>query len=87
LRNLLERASLLADGEDIEPRHLLDDGDHEPPLATAAGPNFEAEWLTLDERERRYLTWALTHHQGDRLSLARRLGISERTLFRKIQSM
>jgi transcriptional regulator with PAS, ATPase and Fis domain len=85
LRNLLERASLLADGDDIEPRHLLDDMEI-PPNATAS-PGFEAEWLTLDEREHRYLAWALANHQGDRLSLARRMGVSERTLFRKLKGL
>jgi transcriptional regulator with PAS, ATPase and Fis domain len=90
LRNLLERASLLADGAEIEPRHLLD-GDAEPPeppavmpLSAAAGPQ---EWLTLEENERRYLAWALANHAGDRSSLARRLGVSERTLFRKIRTL
>lgn len=86
LRNLLERASLLADGDIIEPRHLLDDDDDAP----ATDPTMAAgngEWLSLAERERRYLAWAVAHHRGDRASLAQRLGISERTLFRKIQSL
>jgi DNA-binding NtrC family response regulator len=85
LRNLLERASLLADGEDIEPGHLLDDAGS--PGIAAAGPGSEPEWLTLEERERRYLAWAAAHHEGDRLSLARRLGIGERTLFRKLREL
>ncbi len=42
------------------------------------------EVVTLAEAERRYLTWAAAHHAGDRKSLAVRLGISERTLFRKL---
>jgi len=88
LRNQLERASLLADGAEIEPRHLLDD-DVEPPEAEIPKPSAPAasppEWLTLEENERRYLAWALANHAGDRPDLARRLGISERTLFRKIR--
>ena len=84
LRNLLERASLLADGTEIEPRHLanVDDapptGDRPPPMP---------QWRTLDENERDYLAWALKHHQGDRASLAHRLGLSERTLFRKLREL
>lgn len=84
LRNLLERASLLADGDEIEPRHLLDEDEAMP---VVEGASVDAEWLTLDERERRYLKWALTHHEGDRPSLARRLGVSERTLFRKLGAL
>jgi transcriptional regulator with PAS, ATPase and Fis domain len=88
LRNLLERASLLADDIEIEPRHLLDT---EYDLSPAAGPPVavaaEATWPTLEENERRYLAWALKQHSGDRPSLARRLGVSERTLFRKIRDI
>ncbi len=87
LRNLLERASLLADGNEIEPRHLLDSESDlapaPPPLAPLAGET----WPTLEENERRYLAWALENHQGDRPALARRLGVSERTLFRKIREI
>lgn len=87
LRNLLERASLLADGDEIEPRHILDtqsETDAEPATTSreAAG-----SWRTLKENERRYLTWAVANHKGDRPSLAKRLGISERTLFRKLGSL
>ena len=43
--------------------------------------------LTLAEAERRYLRSALDRHNGDRRSLARHLGISERTLFRKLSTL
>ena len=87
LRNLLERASLLADGDEIEPRHILDtDNDVEvspkPQVTDAVGT-----WVTLKEHERRYLAWALATYHGDRPALARRLGVSERTLFRKLSSL
>ena len=84
LRNLLERASLLADGAEIEPRHLVnvDDTPRTDPSPTPA-----PQWRTLDENERDYLAWALKHHQGDRASLARRLGLSQRTLFRKLRQL
>jgi two-component system, NtrC family, response regulator HydG len=86
LRNLMERASLLADGDEIEPCHLLDVDDIPGELPSLA-PEGEPEWLTLDELEARYLTWASARHQGDRPSLARRLGIGERTLFRKLNRL
>ncbi|MEW6165755.1 MAG: sigma 54-interacting transcriptional regulator [Pseudomonadota bacterium] len=85
LRNLLERASLLADGEEIEPRHLLDSDVEATPFPAPAAAPPRQEWLTLEENEQRYLAWALAHHAGDRVALAQRLGISERTLFRKIK--
>jgi transcriptional regulator with PAS, ATPase and Fis domain len=89
LRNLLERASLLADGDEIEPCHLLDtdDGPYflDLPDVVPVVSQDEAEWLTLEGLERRYLTWAVANHPGDRQSLARRLGIGERTLFRKLK--
>jgi transcriptional regulator with PAS, ATPase and Fis domain len=84
LRNLLERASLLADGDEIEPRHLLDIESEAEASAVTQPLEASNTWLTLKENERRYLTWALAAHQGDRPALAHRLGVSERTLFRKL---
>jgi transcriptional regulator with PAS, ATPase and Fis domain len=40
--------------------------------------------VPLETAELRYLQWALAHHAGDRKSLAEQLGISERTLYRKL---
>lgn len=87
MRNLLERASLLADGDEIEPRHLVDVEDPlaAAPTESAGGPT--RRWRTLEENEHDYLAWALQHHAGDRPSLARRLGLSERTLFRKLREL
>jgi DNA-binding NtrC family response regulator len=85
---MLERASLLADGEEIEPQHLVDVDDAlaiEP--VAARSPGGGPRWLTLEQNERDYLTWALRSHDGDRASLARRLGLSERTLFRKLREL
>ncbi|MHC2996335.1 Fis family transcriptional regulator [Tepidiphilus sp. HLB4] len=84
LRNLLERALLLADGELIEPRHLTGFADGpctEPERAS------EAEILPLDEVERRYLRHALEQLGGDKKALAARLGISERTLYRRLRGL
>ncbi len=88
LRNLLERASLLADGDEIEPRHLVDmDDEAGAGDAGAAEAKPRRRWLTLDQNEYDYLAWALRNHDGDRASLARRLGLSERTLFRKLRDL
>jgi len=77
LRNLLERAMLMADGDVLS----LDD-DFE--LCCATAQRSEAPILPLDEAERRYVRQALEQLGGDRKELSRRLGISERTLYRKL---
>ncbi|MDP2833409.1 MAG: sigma-54-dependent Fis family transcriptional regulator [Pseudomonadota bacterium] len=77
LRNLLERAMLMADGDVLSLADALDLPRAEP-LPT------RESILPLDQAERRYVRQALTQLDGDRKELARRLGISERTLYRKL---
>ncbi len=88
LRNILERGSLMCDGSVIRAGHIAE--------VCAAGPETEAadsglpgggEILNLEEVERRYLRQVLVGFQGDRKSLAAKLGISERTLFRKLRGL
>jgi two-component system response regulator HydG len=70
----------MADGDTLQAEHLP------PELAgeAAAGmPGVDAI-VPLETAELRYLNWALAHHDGDRKSLAEQLGISERTLYRKL---
>ncbi|MFZ5620464.1 MAG: sigma-54 interaction domain-containing protein [Pseudomonadota bacterium] len=84
LRNILERAILLADGEVILPEHLPDAcraGGAAPPASQ------DDEIVTLEENERRYLLRVLAAHPEDRESLAQRLGISRRTLYRKLRQL
>jgi transcriptional regulator with PAS, ATPase and Fis domain len=82
LRNLLERALLLADGELIEPWHLT--GFADSPSGGRAH-TADDEIVPLAELERRYLHRALERLGGDKKALAARLGISERTLYRKLR--
>ena len=84
LRNLVERASLLVDGPEIGVEHLIDDVAGDAPAAPGTSPVAEETVVTLAEAERRYLRWAAAHHGGDRKTLAALLGVSERTLFRKL---
>jgi transcriptional regulator with PAS, ATPase and Fis domain len=85
LRNIVERAALLADEGLVCPEHL--------PLPVrqaqphAGGVSDDRDLVTLDEAERRYLRRALAVHRGDRRSLAHRLGISERALYRKLAAL
>lgn len=85
LRNLLERAVLLADDDTLLPCHL-------PPAVCPGGDPDDAETqgitlLSLAEMERRHLRRALVQIPTDRNALAKALGISRRTLFRKLQEL
>ncbi|MGI9288855.1 MAG: sigma-54 interaction domain-containing protein [Pseudomonadales bacterium] len=84
LRNIIERALLMCDGNTILPEHLP-----EKCCATSsqhiAGAQDEVQKLDVVERD--YLRRALALHKGDRSSLASKLGISERVLYRKIAEL
>ena len=89
LRNLIERATVLADGDTLEAEHFGMDGEHggPPPAARPAANAFQLdELLPLAEVERRYLAWAAAQ-PGGREALARRLGLGERTLYRKLATL
>lgn len=83
LRNRLERAALLADGDLILPEHLSDDC----VSRATGGDELPSELLPLEEVERRYLARIVATHPGDRRALAEKLGISERTLYRKLKQL
>jgi transcriptional regulator with PAS, ATPase and Fis domain len=85
LRNILERALIMVDSNTIQPQHLyLDTMKSSEQLVSETIP-FQEIW-PLGSLERRYLDWASGHFQGDRKSLAKQLGISERTLYRKLKN-
>jgi DNA-binding NtrC family response regulator len=86
LIHILERACLMADGNTILPEHL-------PPDCRASGDlsspklEFEGDVVPLGEVEARYIDWAAKRTVGSQRALARRLGISERTLYRKLRKV
>jgi len=84
LRNLLERASLLADDREIEARHLAlaPSQPRQENLCPESG-----EIIPLDELEDRYLRRISARYRGERRELARLLGVSERTLYRKLEGL
>ena len=88
LRNILERTSLLTDGDEILPEHLPAECDcsHSQPYP-APSLGFPDEVLPLKIVEQTYLQWVAARHPGDKASLARQLGLSERTLYRKLQDL
>ncbi|HYO27812.1 MAG TPA: AAA family ATPase, partial [Azonexus sp.] len=87
LRNLIERATLLADGDTIEQSHLTAMADDIPPAPPITGDAFQlSAVVTLEALEKRYLDWARSRPGSDPATLADRLGISQRTLYRKLQA-
>lgn len=90
LRNIVERAVLLTDGVQIETKHLPAYlGGARSSVAAPPGPSNDWPWgedlLPLEEVEQRYLRWVHARHAGDRKALAEQLGVSERTLYRKLR--
>jgi len=81
LRNILERASLLCDGETILPQHLPDEV-HAGKLPRNAGID---QPISLKALAQQALEARLAHHRGSRRALAEELGISERTLYRRLK--
>ena len=87
LRNILERAILLADDEVILPEHLTAESCDSEAASNDRQLLDTGEILPLEEIERRYLIKVVTKFPGDRDSLADKLGVSKRTLFRKLQNL
>jgi DNA-binding NtrC family response regulator len=80
LENALERAVALADSDRIGIDDLPPEVASMPPTGTAAG-----EVRTLAEVERDYIAAALQASGGNRAKAAKRLGIGEATLYRKLK--
>lgn len=81
MRNVLERALLLARGQShVGIEHLpLEFRLHRGPLDRRHTP------LTMEELERMHIDRTLRHHQGNRTRTAQELGISRATLIAKIK--
>ncbi|MBA5705551.1 Fis family transcriptional regulator [Pseudomonas fulva] len=74
LRNILERARLFADEGVIEPEHLPEDV-VSLPAEVRANASRPADLIQV-----------LSHFKGSRSELAKHLGISERTLYRRLKA-
>ncbi|HEU4370723.1 MAG TPA: sigma-54 dependent transcriptional regulator [Methylomirabilota bacterium] len=79
LENVIERAYALGATRTIGPEDL-------PPLTGGAGGvRLDEPVPTLVEMERDLITRALQKHAGDRSKAAKALGISDRTIYRKLK--
>ena len=83
LRNVLEQMMVLAEGEFLTERDLPDQIAES--AAMAPNPSEIPTGLTMDELEKLAITKALDQCAGNRTHAANRLGISVRTLQRKLQ--
>jgi DNA-binding NtrC family response regulator len=83
LRNMLERACLLCDGDEIRGQHL--------PVEAAAevgGPQYPGGGRPAPGApEPRSMADLVQAFAGNRRALARHLGLSERTLYRRLQAL
>ncbi|HNO87130.1 MAG TPA: sigma-54-dependent Fis family transcriptional regulator [Rhodocyclaceae bacterium] len=84
LRNILERASLLCDGDTLERRHLPDDL---LPATALCAPTASYAVTTGGLPDDATLATLLRSFRGTRRALATHLGVSERTLYRRIREM
>jgi DNA-binding NtrC family response regulator len=102
LRNVLERAALLSDGDqiggEVMARMLVAGRRKEAPqplqawpttgaLTDAAAPRTPTPAARRRMAQRQALQQSLALHAGDREALARSLGISLRTLYRRLQDL
>jgi len=81
LRNTVERAMILADGDVIGEEHLPPDMQSSNPEAAALRLTMG---LTLDQVEKDYIIASLQRNGGNKARTAELLGISEKTLYNKL---
>lgn len=94
LRNLLERASLLCDGDELLPEHLADEV-RNPLISFASGTVMPSSprWLhegpehSWEDIQLNVFQVVVAAHHGTRKELARKLGVSHRTLYRRLAQM
>jgi DNA-binding NtrC family response regulator len=85
LRNVIERATILAEGDFIEARHLP------APVVSRSEQTLPSVTLspgtTVDEAERRLILLTLEHTRNNKTRAAEILGISLKTLHNKLNRM
>ena len=84
LRNVIERATILANGELIEPQHLPVLGVAAAAAAAPAHGVTIAPGMTVDEAEQKLIMATLDSAGGNKTRAAEMLGISLKTLHNKL---
>lgn len=86
LRNMLERSILLADTDVLHMCHLIDESleINSDLNLTGKQSHFYGVILPLAELESRYLQWAMGESDESKKELAAKLGLTQRTLYRKL---
>jgi DNA-binding NtrC family response regulator len=87
LRNVLERAALLADDAMIKPRHLHFEFESEDQPANAAPSGFGDTKLSLSDMERIYIEKIIQEENGRIERAAQRLGVPRSSLYKMIKAM
>ena len=82
LRNIIERAILLCDGNVIQPGHLPD----EVTIRQVKTASSDKNPIKLQQLEQEIIEARFAMHCGNRKMLAEELGISERTLYRRLKN-
>jgi two-component system response regulator AtoC len=81
LKNVLERAAILADGDVVRAAHIM----LEPPMAKSNGVLPAMASTKMEDLERAAIMQALGETSGNRRLAAERLGIGVRTLYDKLK--
>ena len=87
LRNIVEQAILMADDRIIEPSDLPEYVCASTQQTAHLSPQGEKDIMTLAEVEAHYLKDKVDVYTGNTEDLADALGISVRTLYRKLQAL
>jgi transcriptional regulator with PAS, ATPase and Fis domain len=87
LRNILERAILLTDNKQIGLEHLPSECREAPMIACDTGSIETSKIVPLADIENHYLANVREKFSGNNRELAEKLGVSERTLYRKLSSL
>lgn len=89
LRNMLERATLMCDGKNINSNHLMDEMSKEINKTSQHSDGCSSCRVvqSLEAMEAKYLQCVIREHGSDLDSLSSSLGISKRTLYRMIHKI
>ncbi|WP_027362210.1 sigma-54-dependent transcriptional regulator [Halodesulfovibrio aestuarii] len=89
LENMMERAVVLCNGRVIRVAQLPPDlwGDHLIPAAVPKAPVEFDDIVSLEDNERRYLSWVLEQTDGNKSRAAELLGLNRGSLWRKMKRL